>query len=221
VLKKCKNSNGCKNHSDQGAAEFFASLANISNLSELYFRETYIGMQGCTALATLLNNPSSHIQVLDLNDTEIVNDGDDAHIKILGNAFIGHNTLHTLKLRRACSMSGATVNIFRAVLSHPRSLLETLDISFTGIDDEGSICLGNALAINTSLRHLQISGNEAITSVGWEGLSMCLRSSISALEFLTAMNCNIDDEGFVAIFLALAGNSSLKGLNTLKNRSEI
>ena len=50
---------------------------------------------------------------------------------------------------------------------------------------------------------------------------MCLRSSISALEFLTAMNCNIDDEGFVAIFLALAGNSSLKGLNTLKNRSEI
>lgn len=35
------------------------------------------------------------------------------------------------------------------------------------------------------------------------------------------MNCNIDDEGFVVIFLALAGNSSLKGLNTLKNRSEI
>ena len=60
----------------------------------------------------------------------------------------------------------------------PRHLNDGVDAMNCNIDDGGAVCLGNALAIDNKLRHLQISGNEAITSAGWEGLSICWRSSI-------------------------------------------
>jgi hypothetical protein len=218
LLSKCKMIESVTVHdvrnSDEGAVEFFASMNHMHSLLKLIFRCNYLGIEGCAALATLLGDPASKLQVLDLGKTEFLNDD---CIAILGEALIGHIYLRTLSLDRIDLLGDSDWRTIASILSHPMCLLEKMDLSCTFIDDDGATQLGNALAMNNTLKQLFISNNPHITSTGWEGFSICLRTPMSALEFLIAQQSEIDDDGFMSMFTALVGNSSLKGLNVRYN----
>ena len=185
LLSKCKRIESVTvedvRNSDEGAEEFFASMNHMHSLLTLIFRCNYLGIEGCAALATLLGDPASKVQVLDLGKTEFLNDD---CIVILGEALIGHTYLRTLSLDRIALLGDSNWRTIALILYHPMCLLEMMDLSCTFIDDDGAILLGNALAMNNTLKHLFISNNPHITSTGWEGFSICLRTPISALEFL-------------------------------------
>lgn len=218
LLSKCKRIESVTvsevRNSDEGAVEFFESMNHMHSLLKLIFRCNYLGIEGCAALATLLGDPASKVQVLDLGETEFLNDD---CIPILGEALIGHNHLRTLILDRSALLGDSDRRTIASILSHPMCLLEIMDLSCPFIDDNGAIILGNALAMNNTLKQLFISNNPHITSTGWEGFSICLRTPMSALEFLIAQQSEIDDDGFMSMFTALVGNSSLKGLNVCYN----
>ena len=186
-------------------------------LSELHFRKCEFGKNECAELATLLNYPTSKIQVLNLDGSMFLNWNCFA---ILSSALIGYRTLRILNMNSIYFLDDSIWSSLSSILSHPACSLEKLDISCTGIGDVGMALLGDALAINKTLQQLHISGNDSITSAGWEGFSICLRSPMSALQYLTAKKCDIDEDGFVAIFAALARNSSFVALNAHGNTDE-
>ena len=106
------------------------------------------------------------------------------------------------------------------MLTNSESKIQRLEICEAQLDDERMICLGNALAVNKTVKYLDIDMEEenTLTSEGWRGLSQCLRNPDSALETLKFRdNCYDDEEvvaeGLAAILRALEGNSTLKELD--------
>ena len=154
------------------------------------------------ALANLLENPASKIQKLRVRpDFEIM--------EILSHALIENNSLTSLDLS-----SGFITHDFLAVLAHPLCSLEKLImIGPVEFYDEDIACLGNALAVNNKLMHLQYHGHNNITEIGWGAFSNCLRSSKSALEVLDLGQSLINDENASIIISALAINSCLQILH--------
>lgn len=109
-------------------------------LSELHFRKCEFGRKECAALATLLNYPASKIQVVNLDGSLFL---DCNCFAIVSSALIGYrveNTIHFLYDSIWSSLS--------SILSHHACSLEKLNISSTGIGDEGMTLLGDALAID-------------------------------------------------------------------------
>jgi hypothetical protein len=199
---------------DKSAARFIDSLNTHVGLLTLSISDIfdntdyddvggdYYGNRAYDALATLLQNPASNIQKLQVKpDLEVM--------EILSHALIENNSLTSLDV--SC---GIITDDFFAVLSHPLCSLEELIMSCPSeFYDEDITCLGNALAVNKTLKHLQLCGNYEITPIGWGAFSNCLRSSNSPLEFLNLRSCSIDDESASIIFSALTSNSALKILH--------
>lgn len=98
-------------------------------------------------------------------------------------------------------------------MSTPACSLETVSLVNTSIDDIGFMSLGRSLAINHTLKHLDIGQCSGITTTGWRGFLDCLNSPDLALEILEIYTCNINDESAVLIFAALSKKTSLKKLN--------
>ena len=65
---------------------------------------------------------------------------------------------------------------------------------------------------NKSLKVLEISKDESITSAGWQGFARCLRSPCSTLQCLQIDSCTLFDDGAVALALALSSNTTLTTL---------
>ena len=102
---------------------------------------------------------------------------------------------------------------FSAVLFHPNCSLEFLSLPHTSICDEGISFLGEALAVNKSLKYLDLACSYFISITGWREFSKCLNYPDSALEVLDLGGCRINDEVASLIVSALEGNTCLKELN--------
>ena len=61
-------------------------------------------------------------------------------------------------------------------------MLEKLNLSGNGINDEVSAALSIALTNNSRLRELDLSRNLYVTATGWVGFSVVLRNPNTALE---------------------------------------
>jgi hypothetical protein len=190
--------------SDEQLAMFFNSLHELhNNVLEICLDTARVGMIGAMALANLLTKPACKIRLLEF--CAEVSCGSVG--KIVGDAMIRNCSVKFLHL------SGSTSVIFLSkILAHPMCSLEHMWLVGAGLNDEDIISLGDALAINRSLKHLYIDG-DPITSEGWRKFSTCLTSD-SPLETLDLENTGIDVEGTMAILTALAmtRNSSLRDL---------
>lgn len=230
---------------DRQAVALFDSLREQTALTHLGFTyNTCIGEAGWTALATLLKNPASKIEFLDLCLTDL----DDDSITILGNALVNSNALVKLRVLLLNGLKpvvlfqqgpGNTLIIdvkrngptllapgWRAVsslVSHPTCSLGHLSLSQTKMSEEGVSMLGNALSVNNTIEFLDLSENIFITVAGWREFSECLRNPKSALAELNLSQCKIGDKGACVLVRALENNSSLKimdlsGNNGIKDR---
>ena len=201
--------------SDEDHAKLISSLNSMPFMSELHLSSSRLGKPGYIELANLLNKWSSKIQYLHM-DLEIANEC----AAILSNALIANNKLIELSLSSNHQVTTASWRTIFKVFLHPTCTLKRLSLQFNHFDDEEVICLGNALAVNRTLKYLDLGFNADITSRGWQGFAKCLRNCDWALEELDFSNCWIDDDGAAAIVNALVGNLSIKKL-ILDNVSQI
>ena len=196
--------------SDEDQAKLINSLNNMPNLSELELSScSRLEKPGCIELANLLNKCSSKIQYLHM-EQEIANEC----AAILSNALITNNKLIELSLSANYEFTTASwLSLFK-VFSHPTCALKRLRLDSNGIADEELICLGDALAVNRTLKCLGIGGSLSITTRGWQGFAKCLRNRDWALEELDLSWSVMDDDGAAAIVNALVGNNlSIKKLD--------
>jgi hypothetical protein len=220
MLSKCK---GCplqsirlrENSASVGdTTSLLNSLSGMHNLGELELVDMAMGDLGCIALAKLLNKPASTIQALSLERNYLNDEG----ITILSKALTMANNLFSLYLIDNTEVSAFGWYSFSVALAHPMCMLEGLSLENTTIDDEGITKLGESLAVNSTMKYLILIANRFITATGWQGFSKFFRNRCSALEEINVADCGIDDEGAIAIAIALEGKPSLKRLTMTYNR---
>jgi Ran GTPase-activating protein (RanGAP) involved in mRNA processing and transport len=183
-------------------------------LLELGLAANAIGRLGCTAVCNLMKNSESNLHRLDLSG----NDLDDECIINLPDAWRKRNSLNILDLRYQRHTTSGGWIVFSTLLSNPECSLETICLSLNKIGDVGSKSLGNSLAINHTLKRIDIGECTDITCTGWRGFLQGQSSPVSALEVLEIYKCDIDDDGARLIFAALCNITSLRKLNMSNNK---
>lgn len=211
-----------------------------SRLHSLNLTKTMLGVQGATAIASLLNHNNS-LKTLNLSSNNLGTKG----VKILAPAIQSNDSLESLNLSsNKISSKGGNV-IAKAIESSTDCNLRILDISSNKIGDagiqsfakfltmdkklesffagcinigpEGALHLATVLEFNYKLRHLKLQGNE-IGPVGAkflvEGLA---KNQSTALEDLDLSYNAIGFEGAADIAQALTKNSKLTHLNLCGN----
>ena len=201
ALSKCKDSQ--LEHifietvatNDEQVGLFFDSLKQISSLLTICFRNSFIGKVGCKSFAKLLNNPSAKIENIELGCNSI----DDECASILSKALSRTKSLREVTVLSDSFLyedDGITTfqtvagwRDFVTIIAHPMCLIEHLYLTDAAIGNEVAIILGNALAVNKSIKLLHLGRDN------W-GIS----------------GCTINEEGAVVIASALADNTTLEQL---------
>jgi Leucine-rich repeat (LRR) protein len=79
--------------------------------------------------------------------------------------------------------------------------------------------LGDSLATSRKMKRIDLCWSRSITPVGWRGFSEGLTSPLCPLLELDISECEINDEGALAIASALTENTSLEKLVMAHNRN--
>jgi hypothetical protein len=197
---------------DKNAAELINTLnamPGLPNLLDLWLTSNNISTSGCVALRALLKNPECNILSLDLSS----NPFDDECIGILMDGFIERGTLKSLGLgNQQDRLTAAGWKIFSNFLSGSKCKLEKILLYRADVADDITAALGDALAMNETLKCLDFSDNHNITSTGWRGISNCLAPTSTISELNLGYGSNINDEVALIFFSALANNTTLKKL---------
>jgi len=176
-----------------------------------------IGRSGCVALGNLIENPTSRLEDLRIDGNGI----DDGCVDILTNALSRDNKLKKLALSQNEDITDVGWRSLSAVLRPPGCMaLVEIDLSESGLDDEGAEAIANALAINKTLKILHLCYNEGIGPDGWLAFFDMMQNSESALEEINlSENVGIDDEAAVAMTYSFASLQHLKILRLDENRN--
>jgi hypothetical protein len=184
------------------------ALASNSRLRELQLScNRDVTATGWEALATVLRNPNSALERLDLNSNKI----DDRTILSFTNALAVNNKLSQLSLRDEDDYGATSAGwqSFSNVLQAPTSVLEQLDLSDNRIDDNVLATLANALANNTMLKEMKLCNLQYVTITGWQTFTTVLRSNTLALEKLDLSGNAMPNRLLSFVAEALANNNTL------------
>lgn len=178
-----------------------AVLTGHTGLRKLSVQGFLIGRRGCAALA------KSNLIELQLRTTI-----DDEGASIFETDIVRNVTLNTLDIgpTRFGTESGRQQSILVAI---PRCRVVKLVLQHSELTDATLQSLSNALLHNTTLKSLDLSGNERITPTGWVTFSNVLREHDTALETLDLQWNTIGNVGLNALADALDSNSRLKELD--------
>ena len=97
-----------------------------TSLEELHLFGNRIGNTGCHALATLLEDPNSNIQTLDLDENQISNEGATA----IANSLVNNTKIQTLELQ-SNPFDQSAIDIFCRVLCNKSSVNDTYSSNHT------------------------------------------------------------------------------------------
>ena len=193
----------------------FPFFANNNSLSELEVAECDFGAGCIRQLSLMLRGCSNSLKSVELHCNFFGGDViEGAHLATIIEGLGVHSQLEKLGLndmnagRHECR---ALSDLFHSTFTQ----LETLDLSYMGIDDEGVSVLVGGLA-NSNLCVLDLSKNQ-ITARGCERLAPLLANPNSNLEQLFLYNNNIGNEGAIIFANALTTNNKLKRLNLIDN----
>ena len=101
--------------------------------------------------STVLTNPSSELEKLDLGSCDNIND---AAIRSLANALVNNSKLKVLILNGNDLITNVGWETFVAVLESPNTSLEKLDLGDNDVDDATRTLFMNSLANNKKLKEL-------------------------------------------------------------------
>jgi Ran GTPase-activating protein (RanGAP) involved in mRNA processing and transport len=181
-------------------------------------------MGGCVELTVLLCHSASTLQSLQLSCCDI----DDASLAVLSKSLAKSKCINKIIIfgNGNDEITANGWKSFSAALSSPTCPLEIISLEHTRISDEGVISVGNLLTVNATVKHLNLSGSDLVTSEGWQQVARCLRNPNIALEELDIRSCSnidgevevgLDDEAANAIGESLAMNTTLKKLDMSHN----
>lgn len=195
---------------DEGASMLGGALAKNNTLKRLSFAgNEHIGSSGWVAFSKCLGNSSiTKLDSINLSETSLDDEGVDA----LGSALTHNSTLKVLDLSNNNSISEVG---WKALFEHLRNTtsLEKLFLCHNSIDDECVAVLSDALEQqNTSLKELDLSHINSISTRGMLAFSSYLQNSNCSLEKLSMCQFGNGLGGTRAFFDSLAGNTSLKVL---------
>ena len=205
---------------DEGVGDLINAINNTPELScllELCLSSNHVGQLGCTAIGKLLKRSECRVRTLELDNNEL----NDKCINILVDAFIVNKTLKFMELEHQKFVTPIGWCVFSAYMSHPTCVLDKACFRGDHLDDSVLISLGTTLAVNKKMKVVSLTNCRQLgaTILGWRGFSTGLRYPDTVLRELMLNRCNINDDGVVALAMALAKNKSLKILNLSDNRS--
>jgi len=166
------------NLSDERMVDIITAFSMHPHLKEVCLNGNRLNKNSCMALTTLLKCSVTGLNVLDLGDVELDDEGIDVLIPVLKK----HSSLHQLWLNSNPSITSKGWQILASILEAPNSNLEELYIGSNNVDDEALAIFATALANNHTLTYLVIDNYTSITEKGWESFSnlLCDTSSINA-----------------------------------------
>jgi hypothetical protein len=169
---------------DDDAASLGASLAANQNLKSLYMQYDDITASGYWAFSKCLKAPSSGLVELNLSGSLRV-ESDEAVVSIF-EALVHNTTLKKLVLVNNPGITATGWATCFQVLVGSQCAIEELGLGYNNIDDEGASMLVNLVSNHMStVRIVDIEGNESITSSGWrEFANVLLPTSKSKLTTL-------------------------------------
>ena len=173
-----------------------------------YFHTVKLGSIVCSALGQVLNHPESKLKTLNLRSCDL----DDNGLDTLCAALMGNKKVKRLSLYNNKQITSVGWQALSIVLRDTNCKLVELDVHHTGLNDESANILGSAL-IGSSLKSLNLSLNQSISSRGWQTLLNKL--SQTSVKHLYLNNNKIDDAGLVT----LASIITLKSLHLSSNAS--
>ncbi|XP_076842216.1 ribonuclease inhibitor-like isoform X2 [Brachyhypopomus gauderio] len=167
-------------------------------------------------LSALLEYPHCKLEILDLTDCSITQEGCVALCSALKK-----NPSHLRELNLNHNKPGDSgVKQLSDLLEDPHCKLEKLDLSGCSITEQGCAALCSALKKNPAhLRELNLNNNKPGDS-GVKQLSALLEDPHCTLEKLDLSSCSITEEGCAALCSALKKNPSshLRELNLNNNK---
>jgi len=169
-------------------------------------KQVKLGTIVCRAVGKVLNHPESKLVNLRLPVCHL---GDD-RLGILCDGFVGNSILKKLCLRGNDKITSVGWGALSTVIRHPNCKLVDIDLSNTGITDEGSNILGSALSGLSSLKVLDLGWRQLISSTlnyrAWKTLFNQL--SQASIENLNLESNQIHDSSLPS----LANIGTLKSL---------
>ncbi|XP_076836615.1 NACHT, LRR and PYD domains-containing protein 12-like [Brachyhypopomus gauderio] len=206
--------------SEEGCAALCSALSSnhSSHLRELNLDHNKPGDSGVKQLSALLEDPHCKLEILDLSDCSIREEGCAA----LCSALRSNPSSHLRELNLKKNKPGDSgVKQLSALLEDPHCTLEKLDLSDCSISEEGCAALCSVLRSNHSshLRELNLDHNEPGDS-GMKQLSDLLEDPHCTLEKLHLSYCSITEKDCAALCSALRLNPSshLRELNLDYNK---
>jgi len=198
------------------AVELCNSLVKNNTLKCLKLSNTPMSSVGLRSLSNRYQYLISSLTYLDLSYCRPPIDDQEA--SILGGAINVNTTLKGLILNNiGNSITSAGWQAFSVCLQSPNSTLTRLSLDACNLDDEKMIIIATTLANNSMITDLDLNQNVSIGVRGWQSLSSCLSSPISALKRLGMFGCNLNDEIVIGFAEELSHNTSLCALSLWNN----
>nr|XP_055053338.1 uncharacterized protein LOC129438575 [Misgurnus anguillicaudatus] len=195
------------NITDEGCVALTSALrSNPSHLRLLNLtNNNNLGDSGVKLISDVLKNPDCKLEKLELSDCNITAEGCAALSSALRS-----NPSHLRELDLTENqLRDSGVKLLSAVLKNPDCKLEKLELRLCNITDKGCVALSSALRSNPShLRHLNLSYNN-LGDLGIKFISYVLENPHCKLKILRLSDCNITEEGCVAL---TSNPSHLRGL---------
>ncbi|KAK2906721.1 hypothetical protein Q8A67_005706 [Cirrhinus molitorella] len=226
------NMNNNNNLQDSGVKLLCTGLKNMKcKLEILRLSDCSITEEGYKSLASALRSNPSHLKELDLTGNDpgqsgvkelndllqdqncqlktlrfLVSAADEACQYVTG--IVGKNLLLLRELNLSEHELGDTrVNQIASLLQDKHCQLNTLMLCDCGLTEESCSALATVLRLNTSLKELDMSNNNLKDS-GVKKLQNGLENTNCTLEKLRLSDCNITEEGYIALASALRSNPS-------------
>ncbi|KAN0018541.1 hypothetical protein ACTFIU_011159 [Dictyostelium citrinum] len=189
-----------------------SSLSANRNITKLYLDSCPIGDQGVVYLSEILEE-NRCIRQLDLQSCGSVNG-----LEYLGRALSNNNTLE--KLIWSYNQSNYTsVMCLSNGLRNDHSQMKSLIMKGCDIEGWGALSLADTLAINKSLKELDLGSNQ-FGDAGAITLASKLNSHPS-LSILDLSSNLISTEGFDKILFSIQSNKTLTNLNLSRNQLDL
>eukprot|EP00984_Skeletonema_dohrnii_P029685 scaffold20524_cov85-Skeletonema_dohrnii-CCMP3373.AAC.5 len=181
--------------------------SGVCKLKRLYLKgNNYIGNEGLDVLSNGLRGIRSSLEVLNLSDSSIGNEG----LLNVVEALQTCTGLEELDLSHNDFSSAVGLSSLSDWLQNSPMNLKYLRLGCCSITDEGLHALADR-AVNHS-RVLDLDRNGSITSTGLSYLSSSIRSYSCRVETLYLQNITIGDDGLEVLAQGLADNKSVRSL---------
>jgi len=185
-------------------SDIIAALSMHPQLEALRLTDVGIGINECTALATLIRCTTTQLKILNLGRNNIDDEGLD-----LVDALANGNNIQELCLPYNRSITIRGWKRVASLLEMHDSKLQKLFLNGNNMKDEEALVFANALANNSTLRRLDLDCHGSITDEGWAPFRklLCDGSSVNKT-YLS--NHTLEQLNFRCVWLDLNGNNHAK-----------